>query len=161
MKAENRHTDKNTPIKLTDILKENPFKVPDGYFEGLQLSIQKRIAKESLDTKTIQFVPGFNWQTSLIAAALTLIAVVYSTFQPVKVVQDPQQILAEVSISDILDYIDYSDLTTSDILAEVNFEENEIDEFIEDDIQLLNSDEFESIDIDALIYEFDLEENTL
>ncbi len=160
MKAENRHIDKNIPIKLSEISKENLFEVPEGYFEELQQSIHKRITEESSDTKTILFVPGFNWQTSLIAATLTLIAVVYSTFQQVNVTQDPQQILAEVSVDDILEYIDYSDLTTSDILAVVNFEENEIDKFIEDDIQLLNTDEIESIDIDEFIYEFDLEENT-
>ena len=160
MKAENRHIDKNTPTKLSGISKENPFEIPEGYFEELQQSIHKRITEESSDTKTILFVPGFNWQTSLIAAALTIIAVVYSTFQQVNVSQDPQQILAEVSVNDILDYIDYSDLTTSDILAVVNFEENEIDKFIEDDIQLLNTNEIESIDIDEFIYEFDLEDNT-
>ena len=158
MRQEQPYKKKKISIKISELSRKKPYQVPDGYFEGLPDSISNRITEETINKKTIAFTPGLNWQTSLIAATLTLLAVFYSTFQPVVVEEDPQQILAEVSIDDILEYLDYADLTTSEILAEVNFEETEIDDFIENDIQLLNSTEIESLDIDELYHEFGLED---
>ncbi len=160
MRQDQPYNKKKVRIKISELSRENPFRVPDGYFEGLRSSINNRIAEETVNKKTIIFTPGLNWQTSLIAATLTLLAVFYSTFQTVDVIEDPQQILAEVSVDDILEYLDYSDLTTSEILAEVNFEETEIDDFIENDIQLLNSTEIESLDPDELYNEFGFEYDT-
>ncbi len=155
------HSDRK--LKLTDIKKDNIFKVPEGYFEALPAIIQSR-ATESVSPKSrvLSFIPARNWQTALIAATITLLIVIFAIFRwQVTSATTPEDILAQVDAKDIIEYLDYADFTTEDILAEINLESADLEEFIEDDTRLLNDEELKSIDLLDLYETYGIDEENL
>lgn len=157
MKTKKGHNDKKR-IKLDSIPRRNFQQVPEGYFDQLPSMIHKRIETES-KSKSRVITIGFNWQTAAIAAAITLVLVFSGIFKSFSPPASAEDILAEVSVEEILEYLDYSEITTNEIIAVLNVDENDIDDFIENDILLLNNDEFESINELDLYQEFGIEEN--
>lgn len=151
-------TNKTDRLKLEDIPKRNIHSVPDGYFNSLEQSILAKV-KSGEPKSTPAFTIGLNWQTAAIAAAVTLLVVFVGTFNSINKPADAEDILAQVSIEDIIEYLDYSDLTTSEIVAALNINENDADDFLENDIQLLNTIDFESLDNLDLYHEYGIDEN--
>ncbi len=157
MKSENEHSAKKR-ITLDNIPKRNFQQVPDGYFEQLPSIIQAKIENES-GKRTPVFTIGFNWQTAAIAATITLLLVFSGVFKSDNSSQSVEDMLAEIGVEDIIEYLDYSEITTMEIVAELDLDENDIDDFLENDIHLLNNDEFESIKDLDLYQEFGIDEN--
>ncbi len=65
---------------------ENPFKVPDGYFDGLESKIMERISQESSVKKSRTIAPMIRW-ISGVAAALFIgfIGIKQFHFKPQKI----------------------------------------------------------------------------
>ena len=135
MKSENEHNAKKR-ITLENIPNRNFQQVPDRYFEQLPSMIQAKIENES-KKRTPVFTIGFNWQTAAIAAAITLLLVFSGVFKSDNSSQSVEDMLAEIGVEDIIEYLDYSEITAREIVAELDLDENDIDDFLENDIQLL------------------------
>jgi len=153
-------SDKKHRITLGDIPRRNFQKVPEGYFDTLPGLIASRIESDNKkSTSTPVFTIGLNWKTAAIAAALTLLIVFSGLFDSVNKSISPEEMLAQINVEDIIEYLDYTDLTTYEIIAELDIDENDADDFLENDIQLLNIDEFEALDKYELYQEYGIEEN--
>lgn len=95
-------------MKLEDISKENPFKVPDGYFDSLYDNIENKI---KLEKKVVKF--NFN---KFIAVAASVI-VMFLIFNPLKIsetkveTQYTSNIYEDISEDDLIEYVSssYSD----------------------------------------------------
>jgi hypothetical protein len=103
--------------KLEDIPKRDIFKVPDGYFESLPSIIQARVAK-----KERAWAPLLH--TSLkYALPILAIAVGIFWFMPAtKVTNDTEQLLAAIHPTDLIEYIQESEMNTEELLENIDFE---------------------------------------
>lgn len=130
--------------KLEDIPKNNPFSVPDGYFDKLPGIIQARIAEGAAQKKT---VPYFRYalQYALPVVTLIIVAIIYLT---PKESANYNDILATVSTEQLAAYLADSDITTDDILESAALDEESV-EAIEAQVY------FNDIDFEDLS-EFDL-----
>lgn len=125
--------------KLEDIPKNNPFKVPDGYFDRLPGIIQARVA-EKAEVKEAKPYFRYAFQYALPVMALVIIAVIYlvpSTPQTV------DTMLATVSTEEILAYLEESEITTDELLENMDLNAENV-EAIESELYL-NFDELENL----------------
>lgn len=131
--------------KLEDIPKNNPYSVPDGYFDRLPGVIQARIAEGAAAQKQARPYFRYALQYAVPVVAIIIAAVIY--FTP-KETESYSDILATVSTEQLAAYLADSDITTDDILEAVELDE-ESAEAIETEVY------FNSIDLKDL-NEFDL-----
>lgn len=85
-------------MRLEDISKENPFRVPDNYFDNLYDNIQKRI-KEDKKPKTI------NFQFNKFLAVAASIIIFFLIFNPLNI---SDSIKVESEIFTVDDYLNSS-----------------------------------------------------
>ncbi len=129
-------------FRLDDIDKSSDFtSPPEGYFDRLPQVIQSRTAARS-GTRN----PGWTlvWRMVPVAAAMALIIWVTGVFkdQPGSTTED---LLAEVTAADIINYLEDSDLTPEEILEEVDvqalsdeiYQEDQIIDALEIEDQIL------------------------
>ncbi len=130
--------------KLEDIPKNNPFSVPDGYFDKLPGIIQARISASAPEK---QARPYFRYalQYALPVIGIIIVAMIYLT---PKESENYNDILATVSTEQLAAYLADSDITTEDIL-----ESGELDDESADAIEA--EVYFNDIDLEDLS-EFDL-----
>lgn len=98
--------------KLEDIPKNNPFTVPDGYFDKLPGVIQARI--DAGKAKTAVPYLRYAFQYAVPVVVLVVAAVLYFRPQPQSASYD--DILASVSTEQLAVYLTDSDLTTDEIV---------------------------------------------
>lgn len=129
--------------KLEDIPKNNPFSIPDGYFDKLPGVIQARIAEGTFEK---QSRPYFRYalQYAMPVIAIIIVAVIYLT---PKQAENYNDILATVSTEQLAAYLADSDISTDEILEageldEVSIEAIEADAYF-NDIDLYELSEFE------------------
>ncbi|TDB64617.1 hypothetical protein [Arundinibacter roseus] len=103
---------KNKQIRLEDLKREVPFKVPEGYFEELPSIIQARIPEKSQESPLI----SWSWQRSVaLAGALSLfIALIWITY-PQQQGPIGQDTLSQVSDEAILEYLESEDISYYDL----------------------------------------------
>lgn len=128
--------------KLEDIPKNNPFSVPDGYFDKLPGVIQARIGVGAEK----QTRPYFRYalQYALPVVALIIVAVIYLTPRESENYND---ILATVSTEQLANYLADSDITIDEILESGELDEESAEaieaEVYFNDIDLLDLSEFD------------------
>ncbi len=128
--------------KLEDIPKNNPFSVPEGYFEKLPGVIQARIEGPAKN----QAVPYLRYalQYAIPVVVLIVVAVLYLTPKTAPTYDD---LLATVSTEELTAYLADSDVTTEDILESGGLDEESIDaiesEVYFNDIDLTDLEEFD------------------
>lgn len=129
--------------KLEDISKNNPFSVPDGYFDKLPGVIQARIGEGNAENVSRPYF-RYALQYGLPVIALTIAAVIY--LAPAKP-ESYNDILATVSTEELAAYLSESDLTTEDILESGELDEESAEaieaEVFFNDIDLENLNEFD------------------
>jgi hypothetical protein len=98
--------------KLEDIPKNNPFTVPDGYFDKLPGVIQARIDAGRVK----QPVPYIRYalQYAMPVIALVIVAILY--LQPGEQAEGYDDILASVSTEELVAYLADSDITTDELV---------------------------------------------
>ncbi len=129
-------------IKLDDIAKNTPFKVPDNYFEQLSADILER--KSGLNQKS-----AWVWTPAMkLALASTFVLMITLTIVLRINFNSPDkfdEFLADVSTEDIVAYLASSDLNEFELLEAID-DETMLDFEIEDDfMQDLEIDD-ESLD---------------
>ena len=100
--------------KLDQIPKKQIFNVPEGYFDKLPLKIQLRLDATRTESKrhTVRYALQYGLPLLLIGAIL---------FFYVRPDTDASSILATVDTEDLIHYLEYSGLTTEDMLENVDF----------------------------------------
>ena len=136
--------------KLEDIPKKQVFEVPDGYFDTLPSRIQTRISSRESD-HAFSFA-WFQWKYAL--PAVVIAAAGFFWFSKG---QSPtaETLLASVETEDLVTYLEESDLSTDEILAEIDFDNDDADD-IE---QAVYDTHFDGASDEELLEELDL--NTL
>ncbi len=128
-------------IDLNDLKKEQPFKAPEGYFEELPGLIQSRAVDSGSKTR-IWEIPAIRWA----AIPAMIIAIVVFILLPNGEQVGPDELLAEVSTEELVAYLEYSEVSTTELLdmvdqPEMLFEDSEADLFgdnlSEEDMELL------------------------
>ena len=132
----NKKLDDMKPIK-------HPFKVEDGYFDELTKNIQNKVSPEK-EVSTV-----FKWQWVL--APVMILVITFFIWLNLDQSTNPnsQELIAQVSTTDIITYLEYSDLSEQDLLMLTN------DETLQDlsDIDEIN---LEEPDLEDLMNNFDL-----
>jgi hypothetical protein len=118
-------------ITLSDISKESPFKVPDGYFEKMQAEILTRIESE----KEIVPIPKPNiqWRKWAISAAASL-AVFFGVYFTQFYQKTSQE---EIEISNLTDqqmiqYLENENVDLADLTENTSINQLELDTIIDE-----------------------------
>lgn len=130
--------------RLEDIPKNNPFSVPDGYFEKLPGVIQARIEAGTVK-KPVPYV-RYALQYAMPVVALIIVAVIY--LGPKSGGNNYDDILSSVSTEQLAAYLADSDLTTDEIV-----DAGALDE---ESAEAIEAEVFNNIDLND-INELDLE----
>jgi hypothetical protein len=112
--------------KLEDISKKGIFKVPDGYFEKLPGLIQSRVNEESASRERNIFAHykiAFAI-SSILIAFVGVFWYVTNTSQPT----DAEGLLSSVPTEVLIGYLNESEISTEDILSDIDFSESDLDE---------------------------------
>lgn len=108
--------------KLEEIPKKNIYEVPDGYFDKLPGIIQSRITEEKSGFERIAY---FRFALKYAIPVLALIAVLFFVVGQDDVTGNPEQMLASINTDELTYYLEDSNLTTDELLNEIDL--NEID----------------------------------
>jgi hypothetical protein len=133
---------------LENIPKKEIFKVPDGYFDSLPPKIQARIEKPAGQPG---FVLRYRLQYVLPVVALFTIGIIW--FSGKQGPKDAESILASVQTEALVAYLNDSELTTDDLLQDVEFNNQDAQE-IESEVYELN---FDTEDVDEVLGDVDIE----
>ncbi|MES2797272.1 MAG: hypothetical protein V4683_14970 [Bacteroidota bacterium] len=123
-------------ITLTDISKEAPFKVPEGYFENLNENILKRIEitiDKKDEPKIIQLKPKYNLKKWTIAAAASIgltFGLYYQTIiKPINQSNAENELaISQISDQQLIQYANNQDIELSDLTENVNFESSDLED---------------------------------
>lgn len=141
------------PFKLEDIeKKEQPFIVPEGYFEALPMQVQGRVsAKES---NSWARTPAFKLALSMATMLAIVVAGLFFFAQS----DSPEELLADISHEELLAYFDLVEVEESDILAALGVGGDDIDFFGTEGLEEI---EIEDGALDELLLEYELSEEYL
>lgn len=137
--------------KLDDIPKKNIYEVPEGYFDKLPTVIQSRIAQQ--DGGRSPFF-SFSLRFALPALALVIIVGVWLLNSSEDDV-NAEQLLASVDTSELVAYLEESDITTDELLETVSLNQDDVSA-IESNVYRIDADQSE---LDELLDEYSLELN--
>lgn len=109
--------------KLDDIPKQNIFEVPDGYFDRLPMKIQSRIEASKPEPTMAK------WSLALRFAlpAMVLIVGVIYFLNPNATGNGTEDLLAAINTEHLIAYLDESELTETELLEAVKFDEIDAD----------------------------------
>ena len=129
--------------KLEDIPKKQVFQVPDGYFEKLPGIIQSRVAKPAESRRWWSFY-GYSLRFAVPALVLLVFGIFWYNHSQED--QSAESILASIQTEDLVAYLGEADLTTEELLDEVQLNEEDANQ-IEESVYEFNLDDaaFEEI----------------
>lgn len=134
--------------KLEDIPKKEIFNVPDGYFDKLPGIIQARVAKPQKESSPAL---GFALRYAVPTVVLMVVGIVWYN-QSHKVV-NVDQLISSIQTEDLVAYINDSDITTEELLADVQLD-NEDADVIEGNVYDIN---LENESLEDIINEMDID----
>jgi len=130
-------------FKLDTLDKKEVFKVPEDYFLNLPTIIQARVIKPEKNEQSL-ISWSFGLKYALPVATLIIVAVyLVIGFETKKL--DVQAILDEVSTEELISYLDESDLSTDELLSMIDLDDFDVDGLIDEEIELLNDEEWDEI----------------
>lgn len=109
--------------KLDDIPKQNIFEVPDGYFDRLPMKIQSRIEASRPAPAAAK------WSLALRYALPALVLIVGLIFfiNPKATRNGTEDLLAAINTEHLIAYLDESELTETELMEAVKFDEIDAD----------------------------------
>ena len=144
-------------MKLEEIKKKNIYTVPDKYFDQLPTRIQSRV-----NEKKPVFGILSSWKLVLKVAAPAFVVILmlfYIGVENYNSIQTPENILAQVSTDDLIAYLGTTDLTTEDIIEEIDF--STINLNFEDEGPIIQGIEMDAQDLDILFDEYGIDSEIL
>ena len=130
-------------FKLDELPKTQVYSVPDGYFENLPTIIQARVAKPEASESLV-----VNWSSALrlaLPALALVLMVVYFGLRLKNDDIDVQAMLVDIPTEELISFLADSDISTEEILSLVDLASFDIDGMVEDNIQLLDDNEWDAI----------------
>ena len=118
--------------KLEDIPKKEVFNVPDGYFDKLPGIIQARVATPQNEGRPVW---GFALRYALPTVVLLAVGIFWFNQSPK--VADAEQLLSSIQTEDLVAYLNESDMTTEELLADAELSDEDASE-IEGNVYDLN-----------------------
>ncbi len=113
-------------FNIDDLEKKTPFIVPEGYFSNLKVDIQDRVT----ESPKREWIPARQLKWAL-AGTFVLLTAAILIFRPTTAELSPEDILAQVSEEDLLEYLDLSEVSEFELLEDLS--SSEIDELWEED----------------------------
>ena len=133
--------------KLEDIPKKQVFDVPDGYFDSLPSRIQARISSRK---STHAFsLASFQWKYAIPVVLITAAGLFWFSKDSSATAEN---LLATIGTEDLMAYLEESDLSTDEILDEIDFDHDDASE-IE---QAVYDTHFDGASDEELLEELDL-----
>ena len=121
--------------KLEDIPKKQVFTTPEGYFDNLPGKIQARVAVKTEDRPFYS-----NALKYALPVVVLLAAGIFWFDQNQSVGNDAESILASVETDALIAYLDESEISTEDLIENLEFSDDDI-EAIEGEVYILPLDE--------------------
>lgn len=134
--------------KLEDIPKRDIFKVPDGYFETLPSIIQARVAK-----KESSWAPLFQASLKYALPILAIAVGIFWLMPATKATNDTEQLLASIHATDLIEYIQESEMNTEELLENIDLEQVNADSLYLFDSEMPLSE----IDLDEIVSDLETE----
>lgn len=152
-KISNLDSEETIELNPAIFSKEIPFQVPNNYFNALPLSVQDKV-----ENTTTKWVFHFNWspqvKLALIPAMMLAFVFGYIFFFNSNEQIKTDELIAQVSSEDLIAYLESSDLSTEDILDNIDL--NSIsNEFELDDTYQLEDLELDNESLDEFIDDID------
>ena len=134
-------------INIDELKKDNVFKVPEGYFEELPSIIQAKVTQPSEPEPFWGVQPAVRW--AAVAASILVFAVYFSVFRTDTNATDVESLIAQVSMEDLVAFIENSDITTEELIASIDLEGFYLEDIAPEDMLLdgIEIDVLESIDL--------------
>jgi len=141
-------------MNLDDIKqKSHPYQVPEGYFEELNRSILERTSAVPQESEVLWYrLPV--WQLAVASVSLIVVLSVL-LFSGVSSAHD---VLSDVSDEEILIYLANNDLTTTEILENFTFTEEDL--FLQEE-ELLDDIEIDDSMLDDLYLDYEVDDQPL
>lgn len=152
MKEENEYIKRS--FKLDNLPKKQIYSVPDDYFTELPTIIQSKAIQSNKN-----HAPVLSWSNALRYALPVFALAMMLAYFGTRINNDDidiQALLDDVPTEALVDYISESDITTEELLALIDINELDLDGMVEEDISLINDDEW-----DELIEEYSDLENEI
>lgn len=146
-------------MNLEEIKKKNIYTVPDNYFDQLPTRIQSRV-----NEKKPTFGFSLNWNLAFKIAFPTIVVVLvvfYFGINSNNATLSADEILAQVSTEDLIAYIETTDITTDEIIEEIDFTGIDLEFYEIDQDPLIHDIELNQGNIDALMDEFGIDNEIL
>lgn len=141
MKDEKDHI--KPTFKLDEMPKKQVYSVPDDYFDNLPTIIQSRVVKQE---RKLFFFPS--WSAAFRYALPALALVLMVAYFGVRISNnniDVQAMLEDVPTEELALFLAESDISTEEILSMIDLNELDIDGMIEEEIQLLDNNEWDDL----------------
>ena len=141
MKDEKDHI--KPTFKLNEMPKKQVYSVPDNYFDNLPTIIQSRVVKQ--ESKILLFS---NWSSAVRYALPALALLLMVTYFGVRISKDNidvQAMLEDIPTEELVLFLAESDISTEEILSMVDLNEFDIDGMVEEEIQLLDNNEWDDL----------------
>jgi len=135
-------------IKLDDIDKKAPFEVPEGYFDQLTLEIQSKVTPKQGPNWIL--LPQVRWALS--GSFIILLVSVILLF-PKSDTPTADQLLAEISDEDLIEYIDFTGITEYELIE--GLEDETIEALWEEDT--LDDLNLENLDLEEIISDYEID----
>lgn len=130
-------------IKLNDISKESPFKVPEGYFEKMQVEILSRIESEKAISK-----PSLQWRKWAIAAAASLAVFFGVYFSQFYQKTDQTEIeIANVTDQQMIQYLENENIDLADLTENANLNQTELNNLMDENFDASTVDIKSSLEL--------------
>lgn len=143
-------------MKLEEIKKKNIYTVPDKYFDQLPARIQSRV-----NEKKPVFGLNFSWGLAYKVAAPVLAVLVLLLYFGISSdnMQSADDILAQVSTEDLIAYLETTDITTDEIIDELDLSDMELD--FNDEGPILQNMEMDDQELEILFDEYGIDDEIL
>lgn len=143
-------------MKLEDIKKKNIYSVPDNYFDQLPGKIQERVT--TTPRSAFRFTLSSGLALKLAGSAMAIMLLVFYFWAPTSDSHmTPEDMLAQVNTSDLIVYLETTDMTTDELLNEIDL--NNID--LEFNTENALIEDIDDQHLDELIDALDLDYETL
>jgi hypothetical protein len=129
--------------KLEDIPKKQIFNVPDGYFDKLPSRIQSRVS----DQRSARMQPVLRYAMQYALPVLLVAAILFYFYRPSN--PEAASILASVETEDLIIFLQETDLTTDDVLENIEFSTTDL-EAIEDEVYALDPGDEIDLELNSL-----------
>jgi hypothetical protein len=144
-------------MKLEDINKKSIYKVPERYFDQLPMRIQSQVDAQK---PANHFTFSWNFAAKIAVPALAMVLLLfYFGIDNSNSGQSTEQLLAMVDTEDIIAYLETTDITTDEILEQIDFSTIELDFANEE--SMMEDIEMDVEDMDILFDEFGIDSEIL